>query len=172
MTVRCLEPRPQTRYTEGMRTLLCVLLVAGCGASHKPDPASGSGDGSGSGPPPVTAQTLLGFAASGWDATVARPKSRLFLEVTDHNGSTQSYPIGEVAAPCASAPGNGSDIVTTMRCDLAGTGAELRAVYRGSDVIVLRRNYAPGDDPADVEFAFQEVTRVQVPAGSKVKPAS
>ncbi len=170
MRPRPVEPAAQTRYTRVMRMLLCLVVAAGCGASHKPDPGDGSGDGSG--PPPPTAQTLLGFAASGWDPTASLPKNRLFVEVTDHNGSTQSYPIGEVAAPCASGAGNGSDIVTTMRCDLAGTGAELRAVYRGGDVIVLRRNYLPGDDPAEAEFAFQEITRVPVPAGAKVRPAS
>jgi hypothetical protein len=148
--------------------LLCVVALAACGGTQKP---SGSGDGSGSGSAPMPiAQTLLAFAANGYDATTS-PQSKLYLEVTDHNGSVQSYPLGEVDAPCERAPGNGSDIITTMRCDVSGTGAELRAVYRGTQIIVLRRNYTPEDDPADAELSFREVTRVPVPPGSSVKPA-
>lgn len=150
--------------------IVCAALLAACGGTQKP--GDGDGTGSGSGPAPPTAQTLLAFAASGWDGAASQPRSRLFLEVTNHNGSTQSYPIGEVAAPCAPAAGNGADIVTTMRCDRGGSGAELRAVYRGADIIVLRRNYTPDDDPADAELSYQEVTRIPVPPGSKVKPAA
>ena len=155
-----------------MRIVLCLVAVAGaaCGGTQTHTDGSGSGSGS-EGPPPPTAQTLLGFSASGYDAA-ARPVSKIYLEVTNHNGAMQSYPVGEVAAPCAPAAGNGGDIVTAMRCDQGGTGAELRAVFRGTDVIILRRNYTPDDDPADAELAFQEVMRVPVPPGSKVKPAN
>ena len=154
-----------------MRTLLCVVVLAACGGTPKTTAGAGSGSGSGSGPTPPTAQTLLGFAASGYDAAT-HPTSKIYLEVTNHNGAMQSYPVGDAGAPCTPGAGNGSDIVTTMRCDAGGTGAELRAVFRGTDVIVLRRNYMPGDDPADAELAFVEVMRVPVPPGSKVKPAS
>ena len=68
--------------------------------------------------------------------------------------------------------GNGGDIITVLTCNLQGTGAEYRAVYRGSDVIVLRRWVRPDDDPADVELSFVEISRVPVPTGSKVKPAA
>lgn len=147
----------------------CVL--AACGGTQKPG-GSGAGSGPGSEPPPQPiAQTLLGFAASGYDQGTSKP-SKIFLEVTDHNGSMQSYPVGDAAAPCERTAGNGSDIVTAMRCDVNGTGAELRAVYRGADIIVLRRNYTPDDDPADVELSFREVMRVPVPPGSSVKPAT
>ena len=149
--------------------LLCVVVVAACGGTQTP--ATGAGDGSGSGPTLPSAKTLLGVSATGYNPASVHPQNQIFLDVTNHNGATQSYPVGEVAAPCTAATGNGSDIVVTMRCDVAGTGAELRAVYRGGDVIVLRRNYTPDDDPADAELAFQEVTRVTVPPGSKVGPA-
>jgi hypothetical protein len=151
-----------------MRFVVGLVALAACGGTQRP---GGAGDGGGSGPLQPIAQTLLGFAASGYDATTS-PTSKLYLEITDHNGSRQSYPIGAVAAPCTSIPGNGSDIVAAMRCDAAGTGAELRAVYRGTDVIVLRRNYTPDDDPADAELSFREVTRINVPPGSAVKPAT
>jgi hypothetical protein len=36
---------------------------------------------------------------------------------------------------------------------------------------VLKRPVDPSDDPNDVEFLFQEVLRVDVPAGSKVGAA-
>lgn len=157
------------RYTRIMRTLFCVVALAACSGTQKP---RGDGDGSGSQPPPPAAQTLLSFGSSAYDATT-HPQSKIYLEVTNHNGAMQSYPVGEVGAPCAPAPGNGDDIITTMRCDKAGTGAELRAVYRGTtEIIVLRRNYTPEDDPTDVELSFREVMRVPVPPGSNVKPAS
>ena len=164
------ERRAQTRYTRIMRTLLFVVALAACGGRQTPsDPAAGSGSGSGSST--TTAQTLLSFSATGY-AEGSAPKSKLYLEVTNQNGAMQSYPIGEVEAPCQPGAGNGKDIVTTIRCDVSGTGAELRAVYRGVDIIVLRRNYLPTDDPADVELSFREVMRLAVPPGTSVKPAS
>ena len=74
-------------------------------------------------------------------------------------------------APCSIQPGNGADIITVLTCNVAGTGAEFRAVYRGKDVIILRRWVSPEDDPADAELSFQEGSRVPVPSGSKVKAA-
>lgn len=152
---------------------LCVVALAACGGRQTPaGTGSGSGSGSGSGPAAPVAQTLLGFSANGYDAA-NHPKSKIYLEVTNHNGAMQSYEVGEVDAPCTLGTGNGEDIVTTMRCDVAGTGADLRAVYRGGgDIIVLRRNYLPTDDPADVELSFREVMRVPVPPGASVKPAT
>lgn len=152
-----------------MRTLLCVVALAACSGTQKP---KGGGDGSGSEPPAPIAQTLLSFAASGYDAAT-HPTSKIYLEVTNHNGAMQSYPVGEVGAPCASAAGNGADIIAAMKCDVSGTGADLRAVYRGTtEIIILRRNYTPDDDPTDIELSFREVMRVPVPPGSNVKPAS
>jgi hypothetical protein len=166
---RVVERGRQACYTQPMRTLLCVVALAAC--SGTPKKAGGDGSGTGSAPPPPAAQTLLAFAASAYDAQT-QPQSKLYLEVTDHNGSMQSYPLGEVGAPCERAAGNGSDIIAGMRCDVAGTGAELRAVFRGTtEIIVLRRNYTPEDDPADLEMSFREVLRVPVPPGSNVKPA-
>ena len=153
--------------------LLCVVVVAGCGGTQTPTTGAGDGSGSGSGPTLPIAKTLLGFSATGYNPASVHPQNQLYLDVTNHNGATLSYPVGAVAAPCTAATGNGSDIVVTMRCDVAGTGAELRAVYRGTtEIIVLRRNYTPEDDPADLELSFREVMRVPVPPGSKVKPAS
>jgi hypothetical protein len=150
-----------------MRMLLGVIVVAACGGTQKPN-GDGTGTGSATPPQPV-AQTLLAFAATGGGSS----PSKIFLEVTDHNGSMQSYPIGEADPPCERTPGNGDDIITVMKCDASGTGVELRAVYRrGTEIIVLRRSYTPEDDPADVELSFREVTRIPVPAGAAVKPAS
>ncbi|HVV83289.1 MAG TPA: hypothetical protein VHE35_09425 [Kofleriaceae bacterium] len=160
-----------------MRMVLGLVVLAACGGTPKPvsdegtgsGSAAGSGSGSGSAGPPI-AQTLLDFSASGFDAAT-HPQSKVYLEVTNHNGAMQSYEVGEVGAACAGEAGNGADIVTAMKCDANGTGAELRAVYRGTDIIVLRRNYTPDDDPADAELSFREVMRVPVPPGSSVKPA-
>jgi hypothetical protein len=156
-----------------MRTVVLVALVtvAACGSkkpSTTPDPGSGSGSEE---PPVITVQTLLGWGTQGYNPDAATPRTKIFLEVTDHHGATQSYPLGEIAAPCSPQPGNGADIVTVLACNLAGTGAEFRAVYRGNDVIVLRRWVTPDDDPAEAELSFQEVSRIPVATGSKVKPA-
>lgn len=147
-----------------------VVVLAACGGKKSgttPDKDPGS-----DGPPPVTIQTLLGWGLQGYNPEATQPKTRVFLEVTDHHGATQSYPLEEVAAPCSVQVGNGADIITVLTCNLQGTGAEYRAVYRGNDVIVLRRWVRPDDDPAEAELSFQEISRVPVPTGSKVKPAA
>jgi hypothetical protein len=168
-----------SRYTTTMRCLvMCGLVaaVAACGGkkSSTTPGGEGSGDGTGSGTGAIiTAQMLLGWGTQGYNPEAATPKTDVFLEVTDHHGATQSYPMGDVPAPCTPAAGNGADIITTLVCVTNGTGAEFRAVYRGgAEVIVLRRWVSPEDDPGDIELSFQEVSRIPVPTGSKVKPAS
>ncbi|KAB2887919.1 MAG: hypothetical protein F9K40_20930 [Kofleriaceae bacterium] len=154
---------------------LAAALFAACGGKKSSTtPGEGDGEGTGTGTGPViTAQTLLGWGITGYDPASATPKTQVFLEVTDHHGQTRSYPLGDVAAPCAPGAGNADDIITTLFCAKDGAGAEFRAVYRGgAEIIVLRRWVSPGDDPADVELSFQEVSRVPVATGSKVKPAS
>lgn len=148
---------------------LCLLAIAACGGKKTtvtPDP------GTGSEVPVVTIQHLLGWGLQGYNPEAAVPTTKVFLEVTDHHGATQSYPLEDVAAPCSVQQGNGSDIITVLTCNLMGTGAEYRAVYRGNDVIVLRRWVRPDDDPAEAELSFQEISRIPVPTGSKVKPAA
>ena len=151
----------------GMRLgLLALVVVAGCGGSKKAPTDPGSGSGSGSViDPGVIARTLIGWGRQATSGT----KLNLFLEVADHTGAVKSYPLGTVVGPCDVVAG-ADDIVTTLRCVTAGVGSEYRAVYR-TDVIVLRRAVDPSDDPNDVELLFQEVLRVDVPAGSKVGAA-
>jgi hypothetical protein len=115
----------------------------------------------------VTVKTTLGWgrqAATGG-------KTNVFLEVTDHTGKTKSYPLGDQAAPCQVAKGNGGDIITALMCLADGAGAEYRAVYRGSEIIVLLRPIDPTDDPGDIELSFREIQRVGVPAGAQVAAA-
>ncbi len=151
---------------------LTAASLAACGGKKSSTTTPGDGDGTGAGPV-ITAQTLLGWGITGYDPESSTPRTDVFLEVTDHHGQTQSHPLGDVAAPCAPGAGNADDIITTLFCAKDGTGAEYRAVYRGGDeIIVLRRWVSPGDDPGDIELSFQEISRVPVPAGSKVKPAS
>jgi hypothetical protein len=148
---------------------VALLALAACGGKNKsttPDKGTGGED-----PPLPVARTLLGWGTAGYNPDAQVPKTKVFLEITDHNGATQSYPMGEIAAPCSPVPGNGADIVTVLQCNKDGTGAEFRAVYRGSDIIILRRWVTPEDDPAEIEMAFQEISRVPVPTGSKVAPA-
>lgn len=157
-----------------MRSLLWLApwLAVGVVACGGKKPSTTTPTGTGDGEPVITVQTLLGWGTQGYDPEATAPRTKVYLEVTDHHGQTQSYPLEDVAAPCTAMAGNGADIVTALSCLQDGSGAEYRAVYRGADVIVLRRRVAPGDDPADIELSFQELTRVPVPAGSKVKPAS
>lgn len=150
---------------------LLVIALAACGGKKKNPANPEPGTASGTDVPVVTIQTLLGWGLQGYNPDAQVPKTKVFLEVTDHHGATQSYPLEDVAAPCSVQPGNGGDIITVLTCNVAGTGAEYRAVYRGNDVIVLRRWVRPDDDPADAELSFQEISRVPVPTGSKVKPA-
>ncbi len=163
-----------------MRCLVTVAFVAftalvsgACGGKKTSTTPGGEGDGTGSGEV-VTAQMLLGWGAGGYNSESSTPKTNVFLEVTDHHGQMQSYPLGDIPAPCSPAPGNGADIITTLRCAQPdGNGAEFRAVYRGgAEIIVLRRWVSPADDPGDIELSFQEVSRIPVPTGSKVKPAA
>jgi hypothetical protein len=171
-----IERARRSRYTTTMRSTVLVatmgLGLLACGGKKPTSTTPGDGDGSGSGPV-ITAQMLIGWGAQGYDPESQTPKTSVFLAVTDHHGATQSYPLGDISAPCQPAAGNGTDIITVLSCLQDGTGAEFRAVYRGgAEIIVLRRWVSPTDDPGDIELSFQEVTRVTVPTGSKVKPAS
>lgn len=157
-----------------MRLLSIVVLglaVAACGLTgcngKKPTTAAPTGSGSGSNLPSITAETTLGWGRQ----PATGGKTNLFLEVTDHTGKTDSYPLGDSTVPCQTATGNGRDIITTQRCLTDGVGAEYRAVYRGAVVFVLRRPVDPSDDPADIELSFREVQRIDVPAGAKVRAA-
>ena len=151
------------------RVLVLVLMTAAaCGgkkSTSKPGDDTGGGDGE-----VITAQTLLGWGLQGYDAQAQVPATKIFLEVTDHNGATRSFPVGEAPGQCTPKTGNGADIVTALACTEKLPGVELRAVYRGQDIIVLSRRVDESSEPED-ELAFQEVTRIPVPAGSKVKPA-
>jgi hypothetical protein len=150
---------------------LLLLAIAACGGK-KPTTTPEPDTGTGRDVPVVTIQTLLGWGLQGYNPEAAQPRTTVFLEVTDHHGATQSFPLEEIAAPCSVQQGNGDDIITVLTCNVQGTGAEYRAVYRGNDVIVLRRWVRPDDDPGEAELSFQEISRVDVPAGSKVKPAA
>lgn len=147
-------------------TIAVIGLLAGCGNGKKATTPTG-GSGSGSDLPDVVAQTLIGWGRQ------EQPGSKwsLFLEVTDHTGRAQSYPLGESTQPCSVGKGNGGDVITSLQCVTAATGAEYRAVYRANQIIVLRRPVDPSDDPADIELSFREVQRVDVPVGSKVSAA-
>jgi len=154
-----------------MRSATIVVLglaLAGCGGKTKPG-ATPTTIGGGGEPDPqgVIAQTLVG-----WGRQQAQGGAlNLFLEVTDHTGMSKSFPLGGSTTPCNVGRGNGTDIITTLVCVVDGSGVELRAVFRASQLIVLRRPVDPSDDPADLELSFREVTRVAVPAGSKVGAA-
>ncbi len=153
----------------GLAVAACVLtgcVLTGC-KGKKPTTAGPNGSGSGSNPPSITAETTLGWGRQ----PATGGKTNLFLEVTDHTGKTDSYPLGDSTVPCQTATGNGTDIITTQRCLADGVGAEYRAVYRGAVVFVLRRPVDPSDDPADIELSFREVQRIDVPAGAKVRAA-
>jgi hypothetical protein len=141
----------------------------GCGArsSGTTAPPAAAGDES----PGSTSQTLLGWGLEGWDPAVPGAQTKIFLAVTDQNGQTQSHPLENVAAACTPMAGNGRDVVIALSCLADGSGAELRAVYRGTGVIVLRRRVRPDDNPADAELSFEEIARIAVPSGSDVKPA-
>ncbi len=150
-----------------MRRLLCVvLLLAACGKKSTTTP--GTGTVTGTDGEVITSQTLLGWGLQGYNADATSPSTKVFLEVTDHNGATKSFPVGEAAGACTPKAGNGADIITALMCNSVAPGVELRAVFRGQDVIVLSRRIDDATDPSD-ELAFQEVTRVPVPVGSKVK---
>ena len=158
---------PLLQHAMRVRLLVVVAsLAAGCGgSSKKPTPEPGPG----SGPPPdpgVVAQTLVGWGS------VPAPGGKLsvFVEVADHTGASKSYPLGTTMGSCGVVPASGPDVVTALRCATDGVGHEYRAVYRTA-IIVLRRPVDPTDDPADVDLMFQEVLRVEVPAGSKVGAA-
>ncbi len=172
-----IERARRSRYTTIMRSTVLVATIGlgllACGGKKPTSTTPGDGDGSGSGSGSViTAQMLIGWGAQGYNPESQSPKTSVFLAVTDHHGATQSYPLGEIPAPCQPTAGNGSDIITVLSCLQGGAGAEFRAVYRGgAEIIVLRRWVSPTDDPGDIELSFQEVSRVTVPTGSKVKPA-
>lgn len=149
--------------------LILVVGLAACSGSSKKkptDPGAGSGSGSTT-DPGVVARTLLGWGQQ----PATGGKVNLFLQVADHTGATRSYPIGDARPPCTDTAGAAdSDIITTLRCVTDGVGAEFRAVFR-NEIIVLRRAVDPSDNPDDIEFSFQEILRVSVPAGSKVGAA-
>lgn len=149
--------------------VLVAGLLAACGGGKKDPKQAGDGDGSGegSGPPPPIAQTLLGWGQQ----PATGGKINLFLEVTDHTGASKSYPVGDVTVACQTATGK-DDVVTALVCLKDGSGAELRAVHRNAEIIVLRRAVDPADDPEDVELSFREITRVEVPVGAAVRPAT
>lgn len=165
-----MHDRPRVRLLQhGMRaaSLFVFAALAACGGSKKtatePDPGAGSGEVD----PGVIAQTLLGWGRQAGTGG----KVNVFLEVADHTGATKSYPVGSATAPCEVIAVSTANAVTGLRCVTDGVGAEFRAVYR-TQIIVLKRPVDPADDPNDVEFLFQEVLRVDVPAGSKVGPAA
>lgn len=146
-------------------SMVLGLALAACGGK-KETTKPGDGDGTGDGPEPPIAQTLIGWGQQ----PATGGKINLFLEVTDHTGASKSYPVGEVTVACQTAAGK-DDIVTSLVCLQDGTGAELRAVHRNAEIIVLRRAVDPSDNPDDVELSFREITRIEVPVGAAVRPA-
>ncbi|MBP8809823.1 MAG: hypothetical protein KBG48_23680 [Kofleriaceae bacterium] len=151
------------------RFVLVVLLsvAAACGGSKKSPTEPTPGPGSGPAPDPgVVARTLVSWG------NVPAPGGALsvFFEVADHTGASKSYPLGAAVGSCGVIAAQGADTISALRCESGGVGFEFRAVYR-TQIIVLRRAVDPSDNPDDVELSFQEILRVDVPAGSKVGAA-
>ena len=145
---------------EGMsaRALLVVLVVFGCGPQKTGDDASG-GSSAGTTQGSTSADpTVGGEDPCPDDATRC---TDFCLNLLAHGGGCSRADV-----TCFDWCTRGFRFVEEEGC-----GAEFRAVYR-TQIIVLKRPVDPSDDPNDVEFLFQEVLRVDVPAGSKVGPAA
>lgn len=149
-----------------MRRSLLLICLAACGARHNPPAGPGTGSASGTGSAEIVMQTLVHFAfenEGGADAPV--PKTKIWVVVTDETGAAKSYPLDEIDSACSEKPGGEMEALGTLACLRDGKGANYIAVGRGTDIILLRQAVDPSDDePSD----YEEMTRIEVPVGSKL----
>lgn len=142
-----------------------ALALAACGGKQ----AGGAGGGTGAEPgtgDPLVKQTVVSFGTTlttGPD--VEPPKTRAWLEVTDETGAAQSFPIDTYVGNCSAEPGGELGALGTLRCWWAGAGANVIAVMRGPEIIVLRQWVEEG---ADEPFDYEELSRVTTAYGAKV----
>ncbi|MBE7450182.1 MAG: hypothetical protein HS111_15160 [Kofleriaceae bacterium] len=181
-----IERRRGSRYTRGMRSadmrrtvglgfaaLVAALVAApGCGSKSKPASTPGDGDGDGPATPVITAQTLLG-----WGLTGRQPRGRdaHHQRLPRGHRSPRRHPeLPHGGGGGAVQPGRRQRRRHHHRAVLPAR-RQGRRVPRG--LPRRRRDHRaaplgrPDDDPAELELSFQEVGRVPVPTGSKVKPA-
>jgi hypothetical protein len=144
------------------------LALAACGS--KP-PAGGTTGGSGTDPGTgstdvLVKQTVLSFgttAATGPD--VEPPRTRAWLEVTDETGASQSFPIDTFDGNCSAEAGGAMGALGTLRCWWAGAGANVIAVLRGPEIIILRQWV---EKAAEEPLDYEELSRVTIAYGAKV----
>jgi len=139
-----------------------ALALAGCGGKGK-GTGAGSGDGTGTGTVLVK-QTLVRFGTANTTPQADSAHTKIWLVVSDETGSSKSYPMDEIDGACTSAAGGEMEALGTLTCDLDGQGASYIAVARDSEIILLRKAIAPGEDDND----YEELSRIAVPVGSKL----
>jgi hypothetical protein len=144
-----------------------LALIAAChrgGGATPTTPAVSGGEPAGPGDAARVQATTVSFQvkSTGGDA----PSSAVTLWITDETGASRSYALGQVAAPCAAEAGGDMSALGTLRCALAGSGANFVVVARRGEFIVLRQATAAADEePAD----YIEQVRIPYPAGARLE---
>jgi hypothetical protein len=155
-----------------MRGLAITLavLAAGCPAKKR-RVATGGGGGGGDADGGRGRPALVMEAIASWGTEPIgrrdddRPRTRIWLAITDETGAARSYPVGDVDAGCASEVGGEMGALGSLRCPGAPGGANYIVVARQGELIVLRQRLGdPADEPAD----YEEQTRVAIPEGARV----
>jgi hypothetical protein len=138
-----------------------VLALTACGHKTKGTTTPGEVPDAG---PILVKQTLVHFGTENTTPQADVPHTKIWLVVTNETGSAKNYPIDEIGSDCTSQPGGEMEALGTLDCQLDGTGASYIAVARGDEIILLRKAIRPGEDDND----YEELSRVQVPVGSKL----
>jgi hypothetical protein len=152
---------------------MMVICLGACGGTRHVGSGTGTGAGAGTGTGTGTGtgvvtvkQTIVRWAPQNMAPPQAEtPQNKIWLEVTDETGAAKSYPVDdEVDAPCTAEAGGEMEALGTLRCEVDGTGADYIAVARGSEIILLKKVVAPGEEDND----YEELNRITVPVGSKL----
>lgn len=144
-----------------MRSLLLVLALVACSGKNDtttPDPTG----------TPVKARKL----SISWGIQQQGEMADVYLATTDETGGQQSHSIGRYKGICSAfTPSAAMNAKTGVICaNEGGSGTELHAVLRESEIIVLQVGFE-ADIPAD-PMAREQVTSIPIPLGVAVDVAN
>jgi len=151
------------------RIVILLAVWSACGGSVKPAATTSGGSGSATAGEPIIAKKVaLSWGIEKQDQG-GEVMSDIFLATTDETGKQVSHPLGRYKGTCTViTPAREMNAATGVACRTGATGTELHAVIeRGEDVVILKLGIDEGvtADP----MSRQEVTRVQVPLGTKIE---
>jgi hypothetical protein len=158
--------------------LAAIALSAGaCGTRQTPTASSKSGSqGSSKTPARSDGPVIIKQVHVGWTyepepapavQAQAKPRTNVFLSITDETGRVVSQPVGTFDGSCTDVGAIDTyRAIAALTCGQNGTGVQLHAVAGRGEVLVLQMDVAEGRSPDPMDR--RQIARFEVPIDAKI----